>query len=140
MIQLAHVATGALAGRGRTGLFDALVAGLVTHAAIDLVPHGEVHDDEFELASGLAGVLALAARYGWRSPVTIGALGGVLPDMEHLPRKLGIRSTPRFPTHRWAVLHGWEHKPLAIPAWVQAVVGGAVIGALASRLTSASPR
>jgi hypothetical protein len=130
VIQLAHVATGALAGRGRTALRDAFLAGLATHAAMDVIPHGEVHDDYFELFSGAAGVLALAARHGWASPITIGAIGSIVPDMEHIPQVLGIRTPPLFPTHRVGALHGWETKPLAIPAWLQAVLGGAVIGLL----------
>lgn len=134
MIQLAHLATGALAGRHAAGTLDALVAGLATHAAMDVIPHGEVHDDQFEFVSGAAGVLAIAARHGWRSPVTMGALGAVLPDLEHLPKLFGVHVPPLFPTHRWAVLHGWETKPLAIPAWLQAVVGGSVVGALVAML------
>lgn len=134
MIQLAHVATGALSGRHGAGILDALVAGLATHAAMDVIPHGEVHDDAFELVTGVAGVLAIAARHGWRSPVTIGAIGSVLPDLEHIPKHFfGRHTAPVFPTHRWGFLHGWETKPLAIPAWLQAVAGGAVIGALAAR-------
>lgn len=133
MIQLAHVATGALAGRGRAGLREAFLAGLATHAAMDVAPHGEVHDDAFELVTGAAGVLALAARYGWASPITVGAIGSIVPDMEHVPQLLGLRTRPVFPTHRFGVLHGWEIKPFAIPAWLQAVLGGAVIGALVAR-------
>ena len=128
MIQLAHVATGALAGRGRTALREAFLAGLATHAAMDVIPHGEVHDDYFELVTGAAGVLALAARHGWSSPITIGAIGSIVPDMEHIPQLFGVHAPPLFPTHRYGVLHGWETKPLAIPAWLQAVLGGAVIG------------
>ena len=130
MIQLAHVATGALAGRGRSGLRDAFLTGLVTHAAMDVIPHGEVHDEYFELFTGAAGVVALAARHGWASPITIGAIGAIVPDMEHIPQIVGIRMNGIFPTHRFGVLHGWETKPLAIPAWLQAVLGGAVIVAL----------
>jgi hypothetical protein len=135
VIQLAHVATGALAGRYRTGILDALAAGLATHAAMDVIPHGEVHDDRFELATGVGGVLAIAMRHGWRSPITMAALGSVIPDLEHVPRHfLGIETRPVFPTHRWGALHGWETKPLAIPAWLQAVLGGAVIGAIVATL------
>ncbi len=134
MIQLAHVATGALAGRGRSGLRDAFLTGLATHAAMDVIPHGEVHDDAFELCTGAAGVVLLAARHGWTSPITIGAVGSIVPDMEHVPQLFGLRTPPLFPTHRFGVLHGWETKPLAIPAWLQAVLGGAVIGALAATL------
>jgi hypothetical protein len=140
VIQLAHVATGALAGRGRAALREAFLAGLATHAAIDVIPHGEVHDDAFELLSGAAGVLALAARHGWASPVTVGAIGAIVPDMEHVPQVLGIRTPPLFPTHRFGVLHGWETKPLAIPAWLQAILGGAVIGALVALARRAAAR
>lgn len=131
MIQLAHVASGALAGRTRGGILDALLAGVAAHGAMDLVPHGEVHDDAFEAATAAAGVLAIAARHGFASPVTWGAIGGVLPDLEHvLPR--GIRpARALFPTHRWAALHGWETKPLALPAWAQGTLGGLVIGVVA---------
>ncbi len=140
MIQLAHVATGALAGRGRSALRDAFLAGLATHAAMDVIPHGEVHDDYFELVTGAAGVLAIAARYGWTSPVTIGAIGSIVPDMEHIPQLVGIRTPPLFPTHRWGILHGWETKPLALPAWLQAVLGGAVIGVLVATVRRAAAR
>jgi hypothetical protein len=51
--------------------------------------------------------------------------------MEHLPQGIG-KHVALFPTHRWGVLHGWETKPLAIPAWLQAVLGGAIIGAVAA--------
>lgn len=139
MIQLAHVASGALAGRHRTGLLDAVVAGLLMHAAMDVIPHGEVHDDAFEGVTGAAGILALAARHGWRSPVTACAVGSVLPDLEHLPRRVGVRTPTLFPTHRIGALHGWETKPLAIPAWLQAVAGGAVIGVLVARGRATEP-
>jgi hypothetical protein len=132
MIQLAHIATGALAGRGRRGVLDALLAGVAAHGAMDLIPHGEVHDDQFEAVTAIGGVLAVAARHGATSPITWGAIGGVLPDLEHvLPRRIRP-STAIFPTHRWSRLHGWEHKPLAIPAWAQATLGGLVIGIVAT--------
>ena len=133
MIQLAHAASGALVGRSCSGVLDALLAGFVTHGVMDVAPHGEVHDDRFEILTGAAAILALAARHGWRSPVTMGAIGSVLPDMEHVPSLVGITLPPLYPTHRWGRLHGWEHKPLAIPWRLQAIVGGAVIGMLVAR-------
>ena len=111
MIQLAHVATGALAGRHRAGALDALLAGITTHAVMDVAPHGEVNDEYFELFSGAAGVLALAARYGWRSPVTMGAIGAIIPDMEHLTQHVGLHKRALFPTHRYGSTHGWATKP-----------------------------
>ena len=131
MIQLAHVATGALAGRARGGVLDALLAGLTTHAVIDVVPHGEVHDDAFEAVTAAVGVLAIAVRHGLRSPITWGAVGGVLPDLEHVLPRAVRPARAVFPTHRFSVLHGWETRPFAIPTWLQAVLGGLVIGAVA---------
>jgi hypothetical protein len=134
MIQLAHVATGALAGRGRRGALDALLAGVAAHGVMDVIPHGEVHDDAFEAVTAIGGVLAIAARHGATSPITWGAIGGVLPDLEHvLPRRIRP-ATAIFPTHRWGRLHGWETKPLALPAWAQATLGGLVIGVVASAM------
>jgi hypothetical protein len=132
MIQLAHVATGALAGRGRRGVVDALLAGIVAHGTMDLVPHGEVHDDAFEASTAIAGVLVIAARHGFGSPITWGAIGGVLPDLEHVLPAPIRPSRAIFPTHRWGILHGWETKPLTIPAWLQATLGGLVIGVIAA--------
>lgn len=136
MIQLAHVATGALAGRRCDGPLAAFVAGMTTHAVMDVAPHGEVHDEAFEMVSGAAGVVAIALRHGWRSPITLGAIGAIVPDMEHIPPHVGIPLPALFPTHRIGAIHGWEHKPLAIPAWLQAILGGAIIGALAALLRS----
>jgi len=133
VIQLAHVASGALVGRSCTGVLDAFLAGFVAHGVMDVAPHGEVHDDRFELVTGALGIFALAARYGWRSPITVAAIGSVVPDMEHVPSLVGITLPPLYPTHRWARLHGWESKPLAIPYWLQALLGSAVIGALVMR-------
>lgn len=139
MIQLAHLAVGALAARGRSGPLAALLAGIASHAAIDVPPHGEVHDDAFEAATATIGVLALAARHGVMSPITWGALGGVLPDLEHvLPRRIRPRRAV-FPTHRYAWTHGDEGLPLRVPAWAQAVLGGAVLGVLvAARVAEAA--
>jgi len=131
MIQLAHVATGALVGRHRSGPFDALLAGLVMHGAMDVIPHGEVNDEAFEIVTAVGGVVALAVRHGLSSPIVWGAIGGVLPDAEHiLPHKLRS-SRGWFPTHRFSWTHGWETKPLALPAWTQAMLGGAIIGVFA---------
>lgn len=131
MIELAHMATGVLAGRRCSGPADALLAGVVLHAIGDVTPHGEVNDRTFEVGSTAVGVGVLAARYGLQSPIVWGAIGSVLPDVEHvLPARL---RSPRgyFPTHRFEWLHR-SGGPLAIPAWLQVVVGGAIIGAVAA--------
>lgn len=130
MIQLAHVATGALAGSRYHSPSHALIAGFLAHGIMDLVPHGEVHDDTFEATTAVIAVVAIALSKGLTAPVALGAIGSVLPDLEHvLPRKIRPRRAI-YPTHRWSLLHGWETKPLAIPAWAQALVGGVITGAM----------
>ncbi len=99
------------------------------HALMDVAPHGEIHDRSWEIWSSAAGIVTLAMRYGWMSPVTWGAIGGVLPDLEHvLPQRIRPRRAI-FPSHRFKLLHS-ENPNLAVPAWLQVVAGGAVIGTL----------
>jgi hypothetical protein len=121
-----HVATGAAGGaitRSRTG---AVALGLVLHALGDRMPHQDIGSVRFEIRSGVACVLALAARYGPLSPVTFGALAASAPDIEHvfpLPRPGGRKL---FPSHR---VHGW-HRAGGVPAWAQLLVAGAIVGYL----------
>jgi hypothetical protein len=122
-----HVATGgvvgALAGtRGR-----ALVLGLVAHAVGDAVPHQDVASRRFETLSGVAGLALLAATRGPLDPAVFGAVGASVPDVEHvlpLPRPGGRKL---FPSHR---VRGW-HKAGGLPASVQLLAAGVLLGALA---------
>ena len=128
MIVSLHVATGgvvgALAGtRGR-----ALVLGLVAHAVGDAVPHQDVASRRFETLSGVAGLALLAATRGPLDPAVFGAVGASVPDVEHvlpLPRPGGRKL---FPSHR---VRGW-HKAGGLPASVQLLTAGVLLGALAS--------
>ena len=126
MIVSLHVATGAAGGaltRSRPG---AVALGLVLHALGDRMPHQDVASRRFEIGSGVACALALAARYGPLSPVTIGALAASAPDIEHvlpLPRPGGRQL---FPSHR---IHGW-HRAGGVPAWAQLLAAGTILGYL----------
>jgi hypothetical protein len=129
MIELAHAASGALVGRACDGPLDALIAGMAVHALGDVVPHGEINDTQFEVKTAIASIALLALRYGPGSPVVWGAVGGVLPDAEHvLPTSIKPERA-MFPTHRYESLHASDGA-LAIPAWLQAIIGGAIVGAL----------
>jgi len=122
-----HVATGALAGaltgtRGR-----ALAVGTLSHAAGDRLPHQDMASRRFEIASGVAGILLLAAFRGPLDPAVVGAVAASVPDVEHvlpLPRPGGRKL---FPSHR---IRGW-HRPGGVPAWVQVAAAGLILGALA---------
>ena len=70
----------------------------------------------------------LAAAHGPLDPVVVGAVGASVPDVEHVlpfPRPGGRKL---FPSHR---IRGW-HKAGGLPASVQLLVAGAILGALAA--------
>jgi hypothetical protein len=121
-----HVATGAAGGaitRSRPG---AVAVGLVLHALGDRMPHQDIASRRFEIRSGVACALALAARYGLSSPVTVGALAASAPDIEHVLRLPRPGGRKLFPSHR---IHGW-HRAGGVPAWAQLLAAGAIVGYL----------
>jgi len=78
--------------------------------------------------SGFAGLLLLAAARGPLDPAVVGAVGASVPDVEHvlpLPRPGGRKL---FPSHR---VRGW-HRSGGLPASVQLLAAGAILGALAA--------
>ena len=128
MIVSLHVATGAAGGALAGSRPLALVLGPVLHVLGDRMPHRDIPSHRFEVLSGVAGLALLAARRGILDPATLGALAASLPDLEHrfrLPRPGGRKL---FPSHRFA---GW-HRPGGIPAWVQLVAAGVLLGCLAA--------
>ena len=121
-----HVASGALAGalvRSRTA---ALVLGPVLHAAGDRVPHRDGPSRPFELACGVAGVLALAAVRGPVDASTICAAASAAPDIEHVLRLPQPGGRRLFPSHRYP---GW-HRSGGVGVAAQLVTAGAILGAL----------
>ena len=48
------------------------------------MPHGDIPDRRFEVGSGIAAVLLLAAVRGPLDPAVTGALAASTPDLEHL--------------------------------------------------------
>ena len=126
MIVSLHVATGAAAGAVLGSRAGALVAGPILHAVGDRMPHYDIASRPFEIATGALAVLALAARRGPFEAATIGAVAASVPDVEHvlpLPRPGGRKL---FPSHR---VPGW-HRPGGVPASVQLVAAGLILGAV----------
>ena len=128
MIVSLHVATGAGLGAlsGRRALAVAL--GPLLHLLGDRMPHDDIPSYRFELATGVAGVVALAARRGLDA-ATLGAIAASVPDLEHrlrLPRPKGRKL---FPSHRY---RRW-HTRGGVPAWAQLVAAGVVLGWLLAR-------
>ena len=105
MIVALHVATGALAGAATGSRLAAALLGPVLRAAGDRMPHEDFPSHAFEAATGIALLLALAARRGVLDPATIGGAVASAPDLEHvlpLPRPGGRKL---FPSHRIVGFH-----------------------------------
>jgi hypothetical protein len=129
MIVSLHVATGGLVGALAGSRGRAPVPRLAAHAAGDAVPHQDVASRRFETISGIAGLALLAAARGPLDPAVVGAAAASVPDVEHvlpLPRPGGRKL---FPSHR---VRGW-HRAGGLPASVQLLAAGALLGALAAR-------
>jgi hypothetical protein len=119
-----HVATGAAAGALARSRRSAILLGLATHAAGDRVPHHDIANRSFELVSGLAGVAALVARFGAFDKVTLGAISGSIPDVEHVVRLPRPGGHKLFPSHR---IHGWHHAG-GLRTSTQLLLAGFVLG------------
>jgi hypothetical protein len=121
-----HVATGAAVGARVRSRGRAVLLGVALHALGDRMPHQDIDSVRFEVASGVAAVLGLAARYGPLSPVVVGALAASAPDLEHVVRLPRPGGRKLFPSHR---VHGW-HRAGGVPAWAQLLAAGALLGTL----------
>jgi hypothetical protein len=128
MIVSLHVATGGLAGALAGSRGAAVALGLLAHLAGDRMPHEDLRSRRFETVSGIGALLFLAATRGPLDPAVVGAAAGSVPDIEHvlpLPRPGGRKL---FPSHR---KYGW-HRTGGVPASVQLVAAGVILGALAA--------
>lgn len=128
MIVSMHVASGAAAGALLGSRARAAAAGLLLHAAGDLVPHEDIPSRRFEICSGLALVALLAGARGPADPAVVGAVAASAPDLEHVlpfPRPGGREL---FPTHRFEALH----RRGGVPVWAQLLLAGAIVGLLVS--------
>jgi hypothetical protein len=125
MIVSLHVAIGGCAGLVTRSRLVALLLGPTVHLAADRIPHQDIPDRRFEIASGLACIGLLAARHGPLDPVTLGAVSSSAPDLEHvLPRlRPGGRMLFHDPGERGR-LGG------RLPTSVQLLLAGVILGRL----------
>ena len=124
MIVSLHVATGAAAGALVGSRKRALVLGPLLHLAGDRVPHQDIASRRFEIGSGVACVLLLAARRGPFDPATVGAVAASAPDLEHVVPWVRPRGMKLFHGR-----HGW-HRSGRFSAAAQLVLAGAILGVL----------
>jgi len=101
--------------------------GLASHAIGDAIPHTDIESRRFEIASGLALLALLAARLGPFHPAVVGAAAASAPDLEHVLPFPQPGGRPLFPSHR---VPGW-HRAGGIPAHLQLLAAGVIVGALA---------
>ncbi len=108
MCLFTHVAAGALAGAFAPNLYLAPVFGLGSHIAIDMIPHHDFERMTLEIMLAAVMILALTVGGAMSLAVLLGALCGILPDLENLLWKLGrIRDDQKiFPGHVGFLKHG----------------------------------
>ena len=129
MVTALHVATGAAVGALTRSRGRAALAGLGAHALGDRIPHQDNASRRFEIVSGVGVILLLAATRGPFHPVTVGAAAASAPDLEHVVRLPRPGGRKLFPSHRVA---GW-HRSGGLRVWMQELLAGALVGALARR-------
>ena len=119
-----HVATGAAAGAASRSRLAALLLGPIIHLAGDRVPHQDFRSRRLEMASGVGGVLLLAARRGILDPATLGAAASSAPDLEHVFPFLRPGSRKLFHDRL-----GW-HRAGRFSAYLQLLMAVGILGAL----------
>lgn len=128
-----HVTAGALVGSLAPNSGLALVFGIVSHGVLDLFPHFDFPKIRVEILLGVLALVLVIWAGGPTAPVLLGAIGGVLPDLENLAWKLGWLPEERkiFPTHTGLIPHGRELGPGNL--WVQTALSLVCIVALGLR-------
>lgn len=122
-----HAATGAAVGAATRSRTKALLLGPMVHLAGDYVPHEDFRSRRFEIGSGVAALVLLAARRGLFDPATIGAAASASPDLEHVLPFLRPGGRKLFHDRL-----GW-HRAGRLPAVLQLALACAIIAALARR-------
>jgi hypothetical protein len=125
-----HVATGAAAGAASRSRLAALFLGPILHLAGDRLPHQDIHSRRFEIGSGVAALVLIAARRGPLDPATLGAAASSAPDLEHVLPFLRPRGSKLFHGRGW-------HRSGRLPADLQLLLAGAILGALIGPRSSA---
>jgi hypothetical protein len=136
MMLAIHLPVGALAGRARGNVATALCAGVVSHAILDLLPHDDVVSERTEAIVVASLLPAIALGTHWDGRAFFGALGGVLPDLEHVVRVPGSGGRLVFPTHGPKGLHEAIALPFRFTGAAQIVGAAALFAVLFARRRS----
>jgi hypothetical protein len=122
-----HVATGAVAGAATGSRAKAVLLGPVLHLAGDWMPHEDFRSRRFEIGSGVAALVLLAARRGLFDPATLGAAACSAPDLEHVLPSLRPGGRKLFHDRL-----GW-HRSGHFPPLLQLALACGILGALVRR-------
>jgi hypothetical protein len=123
-----HILGGAAAGTLAGSPEGAFVLGLASHALLDAIPHYD-----YDLTTQIVLLVGAGALVKWQYDQTgdlriiAGAVGGFLPDIEHVLKKLGIQNDKYFPTHNGAIPHG-KAKNLWHGLWLEVGIVGVLWG------------
>lgn len=131
MIAAVHALVGGALGAALGNPAAAAAAGLASHALLDLVPHADYRTTRAGVVDFAAGLLlALVAGRHAGASALVGALAGMLPDVEVALSHLGWNPLRRnvFPTHNGLLPHAQAAPPLG--AATQLLLGGAAAWAL----------
>jgi hypothetical protein len=110
VILAVHIPAGALLGQQSGSMATAFGWGVLSHAAIDLVPHHDPFGEITEICM-TAGMLSLvAALTGMEPRAVTGSIGGALPDLEHLFPWVRRRGRGLFPTHSGQLHHSFPDR------------------------------
>lgn len=107
MLGAVHACIGAGVGSFTGKKSAAFAGGVISHAIADALPHKDL-TPELEAPLLLAALAGIVYWKGFDSPEFWGALGGVIPDLEHALAFAGVTSPEQkvFPTH---IDHGKFH-------------------------------
>jgi len=107
MCSVTHVAAGAVIGILVDSRLSAFLLGVVSHIPLDAVPHIDFKDYRIDAVLTI-GLLAGIFAFTGFSPILLGAVGAVVPDLENLLWKMGIIEEKHkvFPTHSGLIRHG----------------------------------
>jgi hypothetical protein len=139
VILAVHVPAGALAGRWAGSGTAAFGWGVLSHAALDLVPHKDPFGERAEIGMTATMLALVAALTRADARSLAGAVGGSLPDLEHLMPWVRHRGRAVVPTHAWARLHGSLPTRLELGGGAQLAMAAALtawLAVLASRRSS----
>lgn len=135
-----HLLVGATAGGAAAALaggqpWVALLAGVSTHAVLDVIPHHDYDRARWAVLDVVFGLTLASLAFRLNPPGVEfwGALGGVLPDAEVVlgHALLALGRPPRrncFPSHSGLLPH--PHSRFTLGLLVQAVLAGAGFGLL----------